>query len=76
MLWSASEIITGRREFGFIFLKMNCIFHVRRVYERFLALCFLFCKTLLRLGVLDRCGELLEDIFCTKVVLFRQDGDE
>lgn len=37
---------------------------------------FWFCKTLLRLGVLDRCGELLEDIFSTKVVLFRQDGDE
>ena len=72
----ASEIITGRREFGFIFLKMNCIFRVRRVCERFLVLCFLFCKTLLRLGVLDRCGELLEDIFSTKVVLFRQDGDE
>lgn len=39
---------------------------------------FVFCseKTLLRLGVLDRCGELLEDIFSAKVVLFRQDGDE
>lgn len=58
------------------FFKMNCIFRVRRVYERFLVLCFLFCKTLLRLGVLDRCGELLEDIFSTKVVLFRKDGDE
>ena len=58
-------------------LKTRAMECIRDYYwQKGVRVCFLFCKTLLRLGVLDRCGELLEDIFSTKVVLFRQDGDE